>query len=102
MSKNNKTCGECKYLSGDRYCNFLDFEPKPEMGGCANHEPKPTNGDKIRQMSNKELAKFISVYTICSVCPARTDECLHNASKVCKKKWLSWLNAPAESDGKDE
>lgn len=98
----NKTCGECKYLDGDRYCNFLDFEPKPEMGGCANFEPKPTNGDRIRHMSNEELAEFISVHTICSNCPARTDECLHNAIKVCKKKWLKWLNAPAESERENE
>lgn len=98
----NKTCGECKYLDGERYCEFLDFEPKPEMGGCANFEPKPTNGDLIRQMSNEELAEFISVHTICSNCPARTDECLHNASKVCKRKWLKWLNAPAESEVDNE
>ena len=103
----NKTCGECKHCTRDDFgieccdkhgiCNISE-KRKP----CFAFEPiepkQPTNGDKIRQMSNEELASFISVHTICSNCPARTEECLHNASKVCKRKWLNWLNAPAESE----
>nr|DAL71794.1 MAG TPA: hypothetical protein [Caudoviricetes sp.] len=46
--------------------------PKPE--------PK-TNGDRIRGMSNEELAKFIADLTKCH-------------SKI----WLDWLNRPAEEE----
>lgn len=86
---NNKTCGECKYLDGERYCEFLDFEPKPEMGGCANFEPKPTKGDRIRQMSNEEIAAFV-----CGVLNDRREETFRSV--------LDLLNAPAESEVRDE
>jgi hypothetical protein len=67
MSKNKaiKTCGECRFFeskeficcrSGDKVAEHLaacfDFEPVTEQ--------KPTNGDKIRQMSDKELAELLT------------------------------------------
>lgn len=105
----NKTCGECKYLDGERYCEFLDFEPKPEMGGCANFEPKPTNGDRIRQGGDYALAHFKSEHR-CDVCayaaPIDTaPACRRPEGKICFDGMLAWLNAPAESkesEAKDE
>ena len=93
----NKTCGECRHLDGDRYCNFLDFEPKPEMGGCANFEPKPTNGDKIRQMSNERLAGFISSRVECLGGALGLADCPGNQMD-CVKCWEIWLNAPAKEE----
>lgn len=102
----NKTCGECKYLDGERYCQFLDFEPKPEMGGCANFEPKPTNGDRIRQMSNEELAEFFSLAFMCDGCPLKDVECIGDGETArtyahCYDKLIAYLNAP-EKGVKDE
>ena len=95
----NKTCGECRYLDKNRYCNFLDFEPKPQMKGCANFEPKPTNGDVIRQMSNEELLKIIS-RSMCESCIYQYEDC--DCIRNHDKGVLAWLNAPAESEGEDE
>lgn len=98
----NKTCGDCRYLDKNRYCNFLDFEPNPQMKGCANFEPKPTNGDRIRQMRNEKLGEFLRK----SAC----DKCIHdcdNCNYKCADGVLAWLNAPdtigmKESEGEDE
>jgi ribosomal protein L29 len=59
----NKTCGECKYHIGTR-CHLPKetFIVMPEIEACRHftQKPKPTNGDKIRQMSDAELAeKFV-------------------------------------------
>ena len=101
----NKTCGECRFFVTNPghggCCTFICDAMCDDDRACDSFA-NPTNGDRIRHMSNEELAEFISVHTICSNCPARTDECLHNASKVCKKKWLKWLNAPAESERENE
>ena len=55
-------------------------------------KPKPlTNGDRIRAMSNEELAGSIPF------CPMRLDyECPLEID--CKKCLLDWLNSPAESE----
>ncbi len=67
--------------------------PKPEP------EPK-TNGDRIREMSNKELAEFLSDITDCGICIH--DFCKANKCEGCYETMLDWLNssAEAESEGK--
>ncbi len=94
-----KTCGECKYYDQNGYCEFLDFEPKKEMGGCSNFQQKPTNGDVIRQMSNEELANQLLLNTQCVFCSI-TKFCQNvRKNRTCQEVWLDWLNAPAESEG---
>lgn len=73
-----------------------------------------TNGDKIRQMSNEELAKLIVPKVIfCDGCPVKCAEKDIPQSKVnpfgadviedvCTKRVEAWLNAPAESEVEDE
>ena len=55
-------------------------------------KPKPlTNGDRLRAMSNEELAESILI------CPMRLDyECPPEIE--CKQCKLDWLNSPAESE----
>lgn len=74
------------WISEDDSCN--NFEQKTKM----------TNGDKIRQMSNRELADFLSSKMICPVCPAQTERCFKDADKFCKKSWLAYINAPTDSE----
>lgn len=57
-----------------------------------------TNGDVIRQMSNKELAKRLS--DPCSMCVYNVD--LQCERLGCEQDIEAWLNAPAESEGEDE
>lgn len=59
-----------------------------------------TNGDKIRAMSNRELAEFLfnSDYeeSACEVCPHRyTDDCIMKKT-ACFDGYKSWLNSPVE------
>lgn len=53
-----------------------------------------TNGDKLRALSNEELAEFIGCYS----CPPGTeDKCSWFDCTTC---WANWLNAEEEEDDK--
>ena len=54
-------------------------------------EYKMTNADRIRAMSDEELAKIIERELGCPV----TGDC-EKMSKDCKACWLDWLQQPAE------
>ena len=55
-----KMCNECKRCDGDR-CTYFDNDSDRESTiACILFEPKnPTNGDKIRSMSDEELAELL-------------------------------------------
>ena len=76
---NNKKCslGECD---------------QPET--CAAYVPVITNADRIRAMSDDELADFMN--RDISGCPP-TGDC-NKASDDCKACWLEWLQQPADND----
>ncbi len=100
-----KTCGDCIFYHGihddcgvctlfetdetfDKTCDFVysckDFQPKQPI----------TNGDRIRQMSNDELAKFFG-------CLRHLETCPHAHSDYpCEKCNLDWLDAPAKEGGR--
>lgn len=57
---NNITCGECKhYLAKMFHCQKYDVMAESHQT-CEDFEPKKkqTNGDRIRAMSDEELAKL--------------------------------------------
>ena len=54
-------------------------------------EYKMTNADRIRAMSDEELAKIIEHELGCPV----TGDC-EKMYKDCKACWLDWLQSPAE------
>jgi hypothetical protein len=109
--ENKKTCGECKHMSVDcLYCkNHLSTLASRDQVSpfCGEWEPK-TNGDKFRQMSNKELAKLIVPKVMfCDGCPVKCAEkdiplCENDPfgvdviENVCIKRVEAWLNAPAD------
>lgn len=113
--ENKKTCGECKYMSVDcLYCkkHLSTLASLDQVSPfCGEWEPK-TNGDKIRQMSNEELAEiFDDLYN-----GNKCHYCINNISGNCKFEdkhaeydeggWVededcisgfeAWLNAPAD------
>lgn len=53
--------------------------------------PPPTNADRIRAMSDEELAKILGDKCICPP----IGECA-KASGDCEKCWFEWLKQPAE------
>ena len=96
----------CPYCGGHGYINqFEDIE-----GGCrawANEciackgtgailVPE-TNADRIRRMSDEELAKFIATPCQCEVRPKRDGfrEC---GNDLCLQYLLKWLRQPAEEE----
>lgn len=96
----------CPYCGGHGYINqFEDIE-----GGCRAWSKtciacngtgtilcQETNADRIRKMSDEELAKFIATPCQCDVRPKRDGfrEC---GNDLCLQYLLKWLQQPAEED----
>lgn len=58
-----------------------------------------TNGDKLRQMSDEELAgMFDEVIQDCEYCHLY-DRCLKNFDVPCKSMYLKWLREEVQEDG---
>lgn len=111
--ENNHTCGECQYyehpigqcLKVIEYnnCHITDE-------ACEYFEREViTNGDKIRQMSNEELNKFLTSFSLqgCKYCAySQVDGdfvlCQKTKNNCCVDGLMDWLNSPAESEGGDE
>ena len=63
-----------------------------------------TNGEKIRGMTDDELAKFLSEFSACNVCEqfdTRLDRCGADNHFVCVKEYAEaiigdWLKQPVE------
>ena len=51
-----------------------------------------TNADKIRQMSDEELAEILSILASCRKCPV---QCKGGFSR-CDDFWLDWLQQEVE------
>ena len=51
-----------------------------------------TNADRIRAMSDEELATFMN----CNGCPPKNEGC--NDGQKCSLCWLEWLQQPAEGE----
>lgn len=55
--------------------------------------PKPlTNGDRLRAMSNEELADKVTL------CPTSFDKNFYCKLNSCRKCLLDWLNSPAGNE----
>lgn len=83
----NKCCGgqEGIYLEGsecDKFAQKVLAAP-------------PTNADRIRSMSDEELAEMFSNTWDCTSC--LVDDC---TGQWCKEKLLEWLKQPAKEDAR--
>lgn len=56
-----------------------------------------TNADKIRAMTDEELAKIYEGASYCDICLVRA-ACFSDveASKSCYERFLDWLRSPVE------
>ena len=62
---------------------------------CGSYVPaQTTNADRIRAMSDEEMAEFIISIPMC----VGEDEDLNCEIDVCKECFLKWLRQPAEED----
>ena len=102
----NKTCGDCKhfYTSDEGHCSLKDDWGFTDSDACPDFKSKVvTNGDRIRQMSNGAFAFFMT-RLILDGCPISKNKTMHGCkvSSDCVSCLKNWLNAPAESEVKDE
>ena len=56
---------------------------------CPQEKPKPTNADRIRAMTDEELAEFISSDFYVPHCPV--SYCPDTNNEGCPRCWLEWL-----------
>lgn len=81
-----KTSCNCKHNSNPR-----DNEP------CCRCDSKRTNADRIRSMSDEELAEFNLCLHMVNWKKGNYDTCVHpNDKDACKKCMLDWLRSEAE------
>ena len=89
----------CVYYDNEKCKKFSDDEMTSYcvMGPC--HYETPSNADRIRAMSDNELAEFL--------CHFRSDEAADHACTGCKGEaycraghngMLDWLRQPAEGE----
>lgn len=82
----NHTCN-CQHNSNSR-----DNEP------CCRCDSKHTNADRIRNMSDEEMAEFLDIVGedgISSQCVNLPCDCCHEKTE-CSKCWKDWLQSEAE------
>lgn len=81
----NSTCN-CQHNSNSR-----DNEP------CCGCDSKQTNADRIRNMSDEELAEYLPCSHMVNWKKGSYDTCVHpNGKDGCKKCMLNWLQSEAE------
>lgn len=97
-------CGECGNVTAPGvgfpnhvYCKrfLLHMEKQEDASRCRYFIPTPiTNADRIRGMSDEELAELIANYAGCAHCPGYHVQC----DNRCKENWLDWLKQEAVID----
>lgn len=78
-------------------CNHA-IEPNEVVVQCGAYIPPITNADRIRAMSDKELAE--KARKNCNWCPDTDWECMKikGAENACYECWLKWLQQPVEEE----
>lgn len=81
------------------HCVFEKTESNCQ--GCfegSHYKPKPvTNADRIRTMTDEELAEWITELTDCTVYPhTRKDAPCVSIGQTCAASWLDWLKQEAK------
>jgi len=90
-------CKECYNMD----CIFVTGEREDiDTSECADFRPF-TNADRIRGMTDEELAGWFDKLTNgCDLCPIRRDcELGVESFGRCDDKWLAWLRSTADKDG---
>lgn len=92
----NELCTSCKNrirLTGWVACDGCLYNEGLED----RYEPM-TNADRIRNMTDEELAEKISRMAHCVFCHISCG--ILGTEEECKAKWLSWLRSPVEESEK--
>lgn len=80
------------------------LESKQATSDNCKHQGKRTNADRIRAMSNEELAKFLECFGCCHHCTEHdrlSDARFFQDEKCdeqCEQHCLDWLQQPAKEE----
>lgn len=90
-------CSKCTH---ENYCDMAQFGVhEPPITACFKFKKKLlTNADRVRAMSDEELASFIHDRS-CAYCPM--DDCdgrMNVGRDACYKRWLDWLKQEVKSN----
>ncbi len=90
------TCKDCVYATQPTTtmrCRNHGINMSDNAVVCNEFKGKPqTNGDRLRSMSNEELADFInSIFYGFHENPGMCDVCDRDSIQNCKDCWLDWL-----------
>lgn len=97
----NKTCGDCELLYREEdVCRNTGEDVNRYTLACMHFEPRATtNGDRLRQMNNEELAREFAALTsfgvTCDDCPVN-DRCVTEIAD-CIPAWLDYLDDKARN-----
>lgn len=81
-------------MSDCRKC--ADFNYCAEHEECGMFKPKTmTNADKIRSMTDEELAEWMAYKVECQYCSVRSARCTESEAS-CRANWLGWLREAKE------
>ena len=92
-------CDVCKYNPPD----YSSHEPDKPCGDCwvfgEGNEPskfvetenRQTNADRIRSMTDEELALWLAKFTDCSECPISAYPHCTTSDEACACGWHEWL-----------
>ena len=95
---NCTTCGHCESLGF--VCSMrLPFVDIKDIKSCSNYVPKPmTNGDRIRAMTDEELAWVFHIVAHCEDWGS-CERCIFRSLDSCvEKDILEWLQQPVKGD----
>jgi hypothetical protein len=93
-------CDKCTHCFQEDMCSAynlgMSYAYCPQVIDCNKFESKiKTNADRIRAMSDEDLAEFLSDDD--RACPPKWHNCRKHISE-CGGCWLEWLKQPAEGD----
>lgn len=92
MAENVK-CRNCNRLK-NHWCRAVIDSPDEDMIRDCRHFQQKTNADRIRSMSDEELAKILDPVRICAT---RTmNECMETYGRNCDACILDWLKQGVE------
>ena len=92
----------CVYRTTDDKCEFYSDYGKGIVSYCDFddcEEKKPSNADRIRAMSDDELAEWMATKVTCMRCPVDLSVCqnaYYDKDGKCDRILLDWLKAPVE------
>lgn len=98
------TCKDCAFAtrrSAFMRCQNHGLDTMENAVICSEFRQKTqTNGDRIRAMSEEELADWLVNKVMAVGCPRKASECISNC-KMCWTYWLTQTVIPADKENKE-